>query len=63
MSFYDYPCEVCGNYQTLLLKVPEATPRRECTECHSPQGFVKQVSAPSFQLKGSGWYQTDFKNN
>lgn len=61
MPLYDYHCESCHITSELLQKTsdPVAT---ECPHCHQPH-LKKQVSAPAFQLKGSGWYVTDFKDN
>ena len=61
MPLYDYYCESCHKTTELLQKIndPIAT---ECPHCHQPH-LKKQVSAAGFQLKGNGWYVTDFKNN
>ena len=61
MPLYDYYCEACHKTTELLQKVndPLAT---ECPHCHEHQ-LKKQVSAAAFQLKGSGWYVTDFRDN
>lgn len=61
MPIYDFECSQCGCQQELLRKV-SAPAVDTCPQCHQPT-FVKKVSAPNFQLTGSGWYATDFKNN
>ena len=59
MPIYEYKCESCSAVLEKLQKISDA-PLRECPEC-GKQTLVRLVSAPSFQLKGSGWYETDFK--
>jgi len=61
MPIYEYRCESCGHQQEFLLKVSDA-PLTVCTKCGKPT-FSKMVTAAGFQLKGSGWYATDFKNS
>lgn len=60
MPIYDFLCSHCGHENDLLRKMSDA-PIIFCPEC-SNETFQKQVSAPNFQLTGSGWYETDFKN-
>ena len=60
MPIYEYRCGSCGHQQEFLQKVSDA-PLTDCTECGKPT-FSKMVTAAGFQLKGSGWYATDFKN-
>ena len=60
MPIFDFKCESCGCSKELLRKISDPI-LTECPECHK-KTFKKQVSAPSFQLTGSGWYVTDFKN-
>jgi putative FmdB family regulatory protein len=60
MPIFDFKCEACGCSKELLRKISDPI-LTECPECHK-KTFKKQVSAPSFQLSGSGWYVTDFKN-
>lgn len=60
MPLYEYQCTNCGESCELLQKVNEE-PAVTCPNCGKDQ-LKKQVSASSFQLKGSGWYVTDFKN-
>lgn len=59
MPIYEYRCESCGHQQEFLQKVGDA-PLTVCTQCGKPS-FSKMVTAAGFQLKGSGWYATDFK--
>src|SRR5258706_4488492 len=61
MPIYEYRCESCGHQQEFLLKVSDA-PLTVCTEC-GKASFSKTVTAAGFQLKGSGWYATDFRNS
>ena len=60
MPIYAYKCSSCGHAQDVLQKISDA-PLTVCTACGAPT-FVKQLTAAGFQLKGSGWYVTDFKN-
>jgi len=59
MPIYDYQCSSCGHKAEVMRKVSAASVEA-CPEC-GKETFSKQVSAPSFQLTGSGWYATDFK--
>ena len=59
MPIYEYRCTACGKELEALQKLSEA-PLKTCPACHA-QTLVKRVSAAGFQLKGSGWYVTDFK--
>ena len=61
MPIYAYKCESCGFAKDVLQKLSDA-PLTECPSCAKPS-FQKQVTAAGFQLKGSGWYVTDFKGN
>jgi putative FmdB family regulatory protein len=61
MPIYEYRCTSCGHQQEFLQKVSDA-PVTMCTQCGKPT-FSKMVTAAGFQLKGSGWYATDFKNS
>src|SRR5438552_11112695 len=61
MPIYEYRCADCGHQQEFLQKVSDA-PVTVCTQCGKPS-FSKMVTAAGFQLKGSGWYATDFKNS
>ena len=59
MPIYEYRCESCGHQQEFLQKVSDA-PHTTCPKCGKPS-LSKLLSAAGFQLKGSGWYATDFK--
>jgi putative FmdB family regulatory protein len=59
MPIYAYKCESCGFAKDVLQKMSDA-PLEVCPAC-SQSSFKKQVTAAGFQLKGSGWYATDFK--
>ncbi len=59
MPIYAYRCEACGLAKDVLQKMSDA-PLTECTACGKP-AFKKQLTAAGFQLKGSGWYVTDFR--
>jgi putative FmdB family regulatory protein len=59
MPIYEYRCNVCGHQEEHLQKVSEA-PLSVCPACGKPE-YRKQLSAAGFQLKGTGWYATDFK--
>lgn len=61
MPIYAYKCASCGHVLDALQKLSDP-PRVECPACGEP-ALVKQVTAAGFQLKGSGWYATDFRNN
>ena len=59
MPIYEYKCSACGFQKDYLQKMSD-TPLTTCPECHK-DSFSKLLSAPGFQLTGSGWYATDFK--
>ena len=59
MPIYAYKCESCGARQDVLQKISDPV-LSTCPSCGAPT-FVKQVTAAGFQLKGSGWYVTDFR--
>jgi putative FmdB family regulatory protein len=59
MPIYAYKCSACGHAKDVLQKISDA-PLTSCPSC-GKDAFSKQLSAPGFQLKGSGWYATDFK--
>lgn len=61
MPIYDYQCTSCGFKKEVMRKISEPN-ITVCPECNK-ETFAKQVSAPSFQLNGSGWYATDFKGS
>lgn len=56
MPIYAYRCSHCGHEKDVLQKISDAPPA--CPECG--QSMSKQVTAAAFDLKGSGWYKTDF---
>ncbi len=60
MPIYEYRCTACGFQREYLLKMSDA-PLTDCPEC-GKASFSKMVTAAGFQLKGSGWYATDFKH-
>ena len=60
MPIYAYRCEECGFAKDVLQKMSDE-PLTVCLECGKPS-FKKQVTAAGFQLKGSGWYVTDFRD-
>jgi putative FmdB family regulatory protein len=59
MPIYEYQCTKCEHMMEALQKMSEK-PLRDCPACGKP-GLNKLISAASFRLKGSGWYETDFK--
>src|SRR5574343_1390395 len=59
MPIYAYKCGSCGHAKDVLQKITDA-PLTTCPACGAEQ-FSKQLTAAGFQLKGSGWYATDFK--
>lgn len=59
MPIYAYRCGACGHAQDVLQKISDPV-LTECPQCHQST-FTKQVTAAGFQLKGSGWYVTDFR--
>ena len=59
MPIYAYRCEACGFAKDVLQKISDA-PLTDCPECGKPS-FRKQLTAAGFQLKGTGWYVTDFR--
>lgn len=60
MPIYEYRCTACNHKLDALQKISEP-PLQECPSCHG-QTLHKLISAASFRLKGSGWYETDFKD-
>ena len=61
MPFYEYRCRACGHQDTFLENF-DAPKNKTCPECKKRQAFERLISAAGFQLKGDGWYVTDFKN-
>src|SRR5260370_35183288 len=61
MPIYEYRCSSCGFQKEYLRKLSDPV-LTDCPEC-GKETFSKMLSAAGFQLKGSGWYATDFKNS
>ena len=60
MPIYEYQCLACGHELEKLQKISD-TPLVDCPDCQEPE-LKKKISAAGFRLKGTGWYETDFKN-
>lgn len=60
MPIYEYKCNACGEHSEFIQKMNEE-PMKECPHCHKCE-LNRLISAVGFQLKGSGWYVTDFKD-
>ena len=60
MPIYEYQCQACGHEFETIQKISES-PLTDCPECSKPE-LKKLISAAGFQLKGTGWYATDFKD-
>ncbi|MGY0196914.1 FmdB family zinc ribbon protein [Leptothrix sp. BB-4] len=60
MPIYAYRCSACGHAKDVLQKMSDPA-LTTCPSCGA-ESFSKQVTAAGFQLKGSGWYATDFRN-
>ncbi len=61
MPIYEYRCSSCGTQKDVMQKMSDA-PLTTCPEC-GKETFAKQLSAAGFQLKGNGYYATDFKDS
>jgi putative FmdB family regulatory protein len=61
MPFYEYECPHCAYHGEVLQQISDA-PLKKCPSC-GKNGLRKLMSAPVFRLKGSGWYETDFKSD
>lgn len=61
MPIYEYRCQSCGHELEKLQKLSDP-PLVDCPDCRKPE-LKKQISAAGFRLKGSGWYETDFKKD
>ncbi len=61
MPIYEYRCQSCGHELEKLQKISDP-PLIDCPECAQP-ALSKLISAAAFRLKGSGWYETDFKKD
>jgi len=59
MPIYEYQCQACGHDMEVIQKMSDDA-LTDCPECGKPE-LKKLISAAGFQLKGSGWYETDFK--
>ncbi len=60
MPIYEYQCESCGHTLEALQKISD-DPLKDCPACQTA-ALKKLISAAAFHLKGSGWYETDFKS-
>ncbi|MGD2166634.1 MAG: zinc ribbon domain-containing protein [Gammaproteobacteria bacterium] len=60
MPIYEYRCKAC-EHETEALQKMDDKPLRKCPQCGRMQ-LQRLISAPSFRLKGAGWYETDFKS-
>lgn len=60
MPIYEYKCSACNHPLEVMQKMSDQ-PLTDCPACHKPS-LVKLISAAGFQLKGTGWYATDFRN-
>jgi putative FmdB family regulatory protein len=61
MPFYEYQCHACGHELEALQKMSDDA-LLHCPECNG-ETLKKKISVAGFQLKGTGWYETDFKNS
>jgi len=61
MPFYEYECPSCRHVAEVMQKISDA-PLKKCPSC-GKAGIRRLISAPVFRLKGSGWYETDFKSD
>ena len=61
MPIYAYECQSCGHSMEAIQKISDA-PLTECPACQQA-ALKKMLTAPSFRLSGSGWYETDFKKS
>ncbi len=61
MPIYEYECRFCSHKFELLQKISDPPPT-VCPNCGKEGGIHKLISEASFELKGSGWYVTDYKN-
>jgi putative FmdB family regulatory protein len=61
MPIYEYQCQTCDTSLEKLQKISDA-PLTRCPSCEQ-ETLQKKISAAGFRLKGTGWYETDFKNN
>ncbi len=61
MPIYEYRCDGCGHEMELMQRMSD-DPMKDCPVCQESK-LKKLISAAGFRLKGSGWYETDFKNS
>ena len=61
MPIYEYQCKACSHQFETIQSFSE-DPLTDCPKCHKSE-LNKLISAPAFQLKGTGWYVTDFKDS
>ncbi|MBU6504809.1 MAG: zinc ribbon domain-containing protein [Betaproteobacteria bacterium] len=61
MPLYEFRCQACGHEIEVLQKISDP-PRKDCPSC-GESALVKKVTAAGFQLKGTGWYVTDFRGS
>ena len=61
MPIYEYRCDDCGHEMELMQRMSD-DPMKDCPVCQESK-LKKLISAAGFRLKGSGWYETDFKNS
>ena len=61
MPIYAYKCQGCGHQFDKIQRLSDA-PLTDCPQCNQSQ-LKKQITAAAFKLTGTGWYETDFKNN
>ena len=61
MPIYEYRCNGCGHEMELMQRMSD-DPMKDCPVCKESK-LKKLISAAGFRLKGSGWYETDFKNS
>ena len=61
MPIYEYKCKSCEHRFDKIQKISD-DPLVDCPDCGAPE-LVKLISAAGFRLKGTGWYETDFKNS
>ncbi len=60
MPIYEYKCSACGHQLEVIQRISDE-PKRDCPSC-GDASLEKQISRVGFRLKGTGWYETDFKN-
>ena len=61
MPFYEYRCDKCGHEDSFLENI-NAPQIKTCPQCGKRRAFKRLISAAGFQLKGDGWYVTDFRD-